>query len=166
MSTEESLNKENLEQYSVWIVDLGQDFTKNDTFNSSVPLGSEQSGLRPVIIMSPTEYNNISGTPIVMCCSTSSKKSSNNYTIPVKWNDNHKPTWVNISQIRTFDKERFTYYAGKLKNEETIIKIKEGLNNLIFGIKEENKIINKCPTKVVDEDNFKIVVKKKRSNHK
>lgn len=153
----------NLEQFSVWIVDLGQDFTQNDTFNSCAPLGHEQSGIRPVIIISPTEYNNISGTPVVMCCSTSEKKANNYYSIPVKWNDIHKPTWVNFTQIRTFDKERFTYFAGNIEDSFTIKKIKERFNKFMFG-NEINNTENKN-TFPEELNGFKLVVRKKRNNH-
>ena len=65
-----------IEQYSVWNVTLDETFDKN-TFTNGKSIGHEQKGIRPVLVISPESYNILSQTAIVLCCSTSNKKSNN-----------------------------------------------------------------------------------------
>ena len=125
-----------IRQFSVWYVDLDNKYSKDQNlFIESQPTGHEQSGRRPVIVISPTQYNKKSGTPVVLCCSSSIKKSQNTFTFPIKWNDEHKDTWVNLSQIRTLDKTRFYNYAGLLNDNKIINKLQDKLKDFYFKMK-------------------------------
>ena len=150
-----------IKQFSVWYVDLdSKDSKDNNMFIESKPVGHEQSGRRPVVVISQTQYNNKSGTPIVLCCSSSIKKSQNTFTFPIKWNDDHKDTWVNLSQIRTLDKSRFYNYAGLLNDNRIINKLKDKLKRFLF--QDEVPIdtkLNKFPQEI---NGFKLVVRKKK----
>ncbi len=55
-----------IKQYSLWMVDLG---------NQECAKGHEQHGNRPFFVISSTEYNNKSKTPIGFFASNSEKKA-------------------------------------------------------------------------------------------
>ena len=68
-------------------------------------MGHEQGGRRPVLIISKTEWNKVSKTPICLICSTSEKKGGNRYTVKLS-RTNKKKSWANASQIYTLDSKR------------------------------------------------------------
>ena len=95
-----------IEQFSVWIVDLG---AKNDI------KGHEQYGKRPFFVISDTTYNTSSKTPIGFICSSSKKKDCNDYTLSIELKNNIEYSHINISQIRTLSEDRF---ISKIKKDD------------------------------------------------
>ena len=72
-------------------------------------MGHEQGGRRPVLIISKTEWNDKSKTPICVICTTSVKKGKNRYTVDLRRenSDKDKHTYANGSQLYTLDSGRF-----------------------------------------------------------
>lgn len=68
--------------------------------------GHEQSGLRPVLILSHDGFNSRSGTVIAVAITSQEQRAGFPLTIPLKGSDLPKPSWVKISQIRTLSMDR------------------------------------------------------------
>ena len=153
-----------IEGNTVWYVKLDNLFNNvEDDFVCGSPQGKEQNGLRPVFVVTTTDYNQSSGTPIVLCCSTIEKKSSNKYSFPIFWEGQEKETYVNISQIRTLDSSRFIKYSGKVCDEYTVTNIYNKFMLFMFKTPYNVKnIINfgKVPKEI---DGFKVVVRNKKN---
>lgn len=91
--------------------------------------GSVQKGLRPVIVVQTNNLNSNSPTVTVAVITTSLKRKDIKTHILL---DNscglQKPSMVVLEQIRTIDKiEELVEYVGCVTNENTILKIKDGL---------------------------------------
>jgi mRNA interferase MazF len=97
-------------------------------FNSTI--GHEQSGLRPVLVLSHDIFNERSGTAIVVAITSQPQKAGFPLTFELKSGELPKQSWVKISQIRTFSTERIGSLIGQLPEEE-LVKIIEGLNEII-----------------------------------
>lgn len=77
--------------------------------------GHEQSGLRPAVVISPTEYNSFSG--LVLACPITSKHKDYFFEVPIEGLKNK--SFVLVDQIRTFDiKERIKKTTGKVSEIE------------------------------------------------
>ena len=92
--------------------------------------GHEQSGLRPVMILSHDIFNERSGTAIVMAITSQPQKSGFPLTLQLKTRNLPKQSWVKISQIRTMSVERIGKVIGKASQEE-LEHVIEGLNEII-----------------------------------
>jgi len=92
--------------------------------------GHEQSGLRPVVILSHDIFNERSGTVIAMAITSQSPKAGFPLTIELKTGGLPKQSWARISQIRTLSTERMGKLIGRLSPEE-LVRIIEGLNEII-----------------------------------
>ena len=92
--------------------------------------GQEQSGHRPVAILSNDVFNERSGTVIVMAITSQQQSAGFPLTLKLESNDLPKESWVKISQIRTLAVERIGNLIGKATVEE-INALVEGLNELI-----------------------------------
>ena len=68
--------------------------------------GHEQSGQRPVLILSHDIFNARSGTVIAVVLTSQPQKAGYPLTLELKVAELRKPTWVKISQIRTLSVER------------------------------------------------------------
>ena len=68
--------------------------------------GREQAGLRPVLILSHDLFNRKSGTVIVMAITSQPQKSGFPLTLALPADILAKPSWIKISQIRTFSVDR------------------------------------------------------------
>jgi mRNA-degrading endonuclease toxin of MazEF toxin-antitoxin module len=79
-------------------------------------VGHEQRGTRPFYVISDTDYNNASRTPIGFFLSTSEHKKLNRYTVDVNMQGTLET--VNTSQIRTISSERFMTYMGHGNNDD------------------------------------------------
>lgn len=93
--------------------------------------GSEQAGLRPVVIVSGNLLNQYLN--IVICCPLTTKIK--NYKGNVVLQPNNQNKLKQISEILTFhirsiSKERFTKKIGKISSEE-IDKVKICLNEIL-----------------------------------
>jgi mRNA interferase MazF len=100
--------------------------------NLDPTLGHEQSGKRPVLVLSEDVFNDRSGTVIAVVLT--SQPPSANFPLSFELSDSKLPkkSWVKISQIRTLSTQRLGKKIGVASDEEleTII---EGLNEIIGG---------------------------------
>lgn len=90
----------------------------------------EQSGLRPVLILSHDVFNERSGTVIAAAITSQPQKAGFPLTLELKTRDLPKRSWAKISQIRTLSVERIGKRIGKTSREE-LTQIIEGLNEII-----------------------------------
>lgn len=98
--------------------------------NFDPTLGHEQSGSRPVLVLSQDVFNDRSGTVIVVVLT--SQQPSASFPLAFELSDPSLPkkSWVKISQIRVLSTQRLGKKIGKASDEEleTVI---EGLNEII-----------------------------------
>ena len=92
--------------------------------------GHEQSGLRPVLILSHDIFNERSGTVIAVALTSQPQRAGFPLTMELKTARLPKRSWIKISQIRTLSVERIGKIIGKASPEETD-QIIEGLNEII-----------------------------------
>ena len=92
--------------------------------------GREQSGLRPVLILSSDIFNERSGTVIAMAITSQPQRAGFPLTLELSSPGLPKRSWVKISQIRTLSVERIGKPLGKVSAEE-VTQIIEGLNEII-----------------------------------
>ncbi len=92
--------------------------------------GHEQSGLRPVLILSHDIFNERSGTVIAVAITSQTQKAGFPLTLELKSPNLPKKSWLKISQIRTLSVERIGKVIGKASLEELNQAI-EGLNEII-----------------------------------
>jgi mRNA interferase MazF len=93
-------------------------------------IGSEQGGLRPVLILSQNVFNEKSGTVIAVAITSRSQKAGYPLTLALTNTKLPKKSWVKISQIRTFSTKRIGKKIAKASNEELALII-DGLNEII-----------------------------------
>ncbi len=93
-------------------------------------IGREQSGMRPVLIISEDVFNNRSGTVIAMALTSQPQKVGFPLTYELKDQSLPKKAWVKISQIRTLSVLRLKKRLGVIQPEELNVII-EGLNEII-----------------------------------
>jgi mRNA interferase MazF len=92
--------------------------------------GREQTGLRPVIILSHDVFNDNSGTVVAIAITSQPQKAGFPLTLELKTGNLPKRSWAKISQIRTLSTERIGNLIGNISQEELIL-IVDGLNELI-----------------------------------
>jgi mRNA interferase MazF len=92
--------------------------------------GREQSGLRPVLILSHEVFNRKSETVIAMAITSQPQRAGFPLTLSLGDGKLPKPSWVKISQIRTISTDRLGRRIGSLEPAETA-KTVEGLLELI-----------------------------------
>jgi len=92
--------------------------------------GTEQAGLRPVLILSHDIFNERSGTVIAVAITSQPQKAGFPLTLELKSVNLPKKSWLKISQIRTLSIERIGKVIGKASLEELNQTI-EGLNEII-----------------------------------
>jgi mRNA interferase MazF len=92
--------------------------------------GREQSGLRPVLVLSHDIFNHHSGTVIAMAITSKLPRASFPMSFELKTAKLPKQSWVITGQIRTLSVERIGKLAGKVSNEE-LSRVIEGLNEII-----------------------------------
>ena len=92
--------------------------------------GSEQAGLRPVVILSQEIFNQRSGTIIAVAVTSQPQRAGFPLTIELSGPSLPKKSWVKISQIRTLSVERLGKRIGAVAPEE-LDQIVEGLNEII-----------------------------------
>ncbi len=93
-------------------------------------VGHEQSGLRPVLVVSHNVFNDRSGTVIAMALTSQSQKTGFPLAYELENQSLPKKSWVKISQVRTLSILRLRNKLGEVQPEDldTII---EGLNEII-----------------------------------
>jgi mRNA interferase MazF len=92
--------------------------------------GREQSGLRPVLILSHDVFNERSGTVIAVALTSQPQRAGFPLTLELKSKELPKQSWVKISQIRTLSVERIGKLIGRASTEE-LAHVIEGLNEII-----------------------------------
>lgn len=105
----------NILQGEIWWVTLEEN-----------PVGHEQGGSRPFFILSKSEYNNRSETPIGFAVSKSQHKSRNKFSVEIVYKNKNsvdEKIWVNVSQLRTLSIERFGKKLGRCSSSSDIQKI-------------------------------------------
>ncbi|MDD5450374.1 MAG: type II toxin-antitoxin system PemK/MazF family toxin [Desulfovibrionales bacterium] len=94
--------------------------------------GHEQSGQRPVLVLSQDVFNDRSGVVIAVALTSQPPKAGFPLTLPLSSRALPKQSWVKISQIRTLSQERLGKRIAKVSPEEIDLVI-EGLNEIIGG---------------------------------
>jgi mRNA interferase MazF len=92
--------------------------------------GHEQSGQRPVLILSNDFFNQRSGTVIAMALTSQPQRAGFPLTLELAGAGLPKKSWVKISQIRTLSVQRLSRKIGSAKPSEVEQAI-AGLNQII-----------------------------------
>ena len=115
---------------------MAREILRGDIFfaDLSPVTGSEQGGIRPVLIIQNDIGNQYS--PTVIIAAITSKVVEESYPIVIKVNEKEggldKESYVLLNQIRTIDKKRLIKKIGKLRREtmnkiDVALKISLGL---------------------------------------
>ena len=92
--------------------------------------GHEQSGRRPVVILSQDVFNDRSGTVIAMALTSQAQKAGFPLTLELSRPVLGRKAWVKISQIRTLSVERIGRRIGQVPPEQLDLLV-EGLTEII-----------------------------------
>jgi mRNA interferase MazF len=92
--------------------------------------GHEQSGTRPVVVLSQDVFNERSGTVIAMAITSQPQKASFPLTYELTQLLQTKRAWIKISQVRTLSVDRIGKRLGAISIEE-LDHILEGLYEII-----------------------------------
>ena len=92
--------------------------------------GHEQSGRRPVLILSADVFNERSGTVIAVALTTQPPRAGFPLTLDVGSAQLPKPVWIKISQIRTLSVQRIGRKLGTVSPEE-VARVIDGLNEIL-----------------------------------
>ena len=95
-------------------------------------IGSEQGGLRIVLILSHNVFNERSGTVIAVAITSQLQRAGYPLTMELVNAKLPKKSWVKISQIRTLSTKRIGKKIAQSSDEE-LAYIIEGLNEIIGG---------------------------------
>ena len=95
-------------------------------------IGSEQGGLRPVLILSHNVFNERSGTVIVVALTSQPQRAGFPLTLGLTDPRLPKKSWVKISQIRILSVKRIGKRMAKASEEE-LLSVIDGLNEIIGG---------------------------------
>jgi mRNA interferase MazF len=99
--------------------------------NLNPTVGSEQAGLRPVLVLSKNVFNEKSGTVIAVALTSQPQKAGYPLTLElIKTKNLPKRSWAKISQIRTLSVQRVGERISSASEEE-VSQIVEGLNEII-----------------------------------
>jgi len=90
--------------------------------------GHEQSGTRPVVVLSQDIFNEKSGTVIAMAITSQPQKAGFPLTYELTEPLQTKRAWIKISQIRTLSVDRIGRRIGEVGVDE--------LNQLLEGLQE------------------------------
>ena len=103
-----------VEQYSIWLVNLDP------------TIGAEIRKMRPAVIISPNEMNEVLNTVIIAPMTTKIR----NWPTRVKIEFQGKQGEIALDQIRTIDKRRLVKHLGKL-DFFAILKIKRIIKEML-----------------------------------
>ncbi len=92
--------------------------------------GQEQSGKRPVLILSHDVFNDRSGTVIAVALTSQPQKAGFPLTLELEDSWLPKKSWVKVSQIRTLSTQRLGKKLGRVSHE-VVNEIVDGLNEII-----------------------------------
>lgn len=92
--------------------------------------GHEQSGRRPVLVLSHDVFNERSGTAIAVALTSQPQRAGYPLTLELHARGLPQRSWVKISQVRTLSVQRLGARLGRASAEE-IAQVVEGLNEII-----------------------------------
>jgi mRNA interferase MazF len=92
--------------------------------------GREQSGLRPVLVLSHDVFNERSGTLIAVALTSQPQRAGFPLTLELAVRNLPKRSWVKISQIRTLSVERIGSRLSRVP-PEVLDQVIEGINEII-----------------------------------
>ena len=92
--------------------------------------GNEQTGQRPVLIVSQDVFNSRSGTVIAVALTSQEPRAGFPLTVESRATGLPKRSWIKISQIRTLATERIGKRIGHAPDEE-LNRVVEGLNEIL-----------------------------------
>jgi mRNA interferase MazF len=92
--------------------------------------GREQSGRRPVLILSHDVFNERSGTVIALAMTSQEPRAGFPLTLESQAVGLSKRSWVKISQIRTLSVDRLGRRLARASEEE-LARVLDGLNEII-----------------------------------
>ena len=95
-------------------------------------IGSEQGGLRPVLILSQNVFNERSGTVIAVAITSQPQRAGFPLTLELSDSNLPKKSWIKISQIRTLSVKRIGKQLSRVSEEELALVI-DGLNEILEG---------------------------------
>jgi mRNA interferase MazF len=95
-------------------------------------VGSEQGGLRPVLVLSENVFNERSGTVIAVALTSQPQRAGYPLTLELDNPKLPKKSWVKISQIRTLSVKRIQKRIAVV-SDEVILLVIDGLNEIIGG---------------------------------
>lgn len=100
--------------------------------NLNPTVGHEQSGLRPVLVLSDEAFNSSSGTIVALPITSRPGKMGFPFTMEIRTARLPKQSWVKISQVRTLSTERLSKRICRLKSHE-VDQMVAGLYEIIGG---------------------------------
>ncbi len=92
--------------------------------------GHEQSGKRPVLILSADVFNERSGTVITVALTSQPQRAGFPLTLELAAGGLPKASWVKISQIRTLSAKRIGRKLGTASPEQ-VARVIEALNEIL-----------------------------------
>lgn len=92
--------------------------------------GAEQTGRRPVLVLSNDVFNARSGTVIAVVLTSQEPRAGFPLTLESAAPGLPKRSWIKISQIRTLSAERIGARLGRSAEEE-LARVVEGLHEII-----------------------------------
>ena len=92
--------------------------------------GREQTGRRPVLVLSQDVFNQRSGTVVAVALTSQPSRAGFPLTLELAGSRLPKRSWVKISQVRTLAAERIGKRLGRASAEE-LAQVIEGLNEII-----------------------------------
>lgn len=98
--------------------------------NLDPSLGSEQTGKRPVLILSQDVFNSRSGTVIAVALTSQEPRAGFPLTLESRATGLPRQSWIKISQIRTLSTERLGKRIANASVEE-LSRVVEGLNEIL-----------------------------------
>jgi mRNA interferase MazF len=94
--------------------------------------GREQSGRRPVVVLSEDVFNERSGTVIALAVTGQEPTAGFPLSLGIHSVRLPKRSWVKISQVRTLSTDRLGSRLGRLSPEE-LDQVIAGLNEILGG---------------------------------
>lgn len=94
--------------------------------------GSEQTGRRPVLVISHDVFNELSSTVIAVALTSQEPRAGFPLTLESHASGLPRRSWVKVSQIRTLAVERMGALIGKATPGEVDLVV-EGLNEIVGG---------------------------------
>lgn len=92
--------------------------------------GREQSGRRPVLVLSHDVFNERSGTVIAMVLTSQEPRAGFPLTLESRAVGLTKRSWIKISQIRTLSVDRLGQRIARASDEE-LVRALDGLNEIL-----------------------------------